>query len=160
MHWRSKVRASDADAVRELVGDTGFFSVEEVDVAVELVVEALEKGADVSGYEFMFAEDADGVMQGYVCYGPIPATQSSYDLYWIAVAPEQQRAGLGGRLIRKAEHEAAAKGALQMFVDTSGRAQYQPTRNFYERNGYHKAAELEDFYAPGDAKVIYVRKLG
>ena len=159
MHWRSKVRPEDADAVRKLVGDTGFFSAEETDVAVELVDEALEKGAAVSGYEFMFAEDEGGAMQGYVCYGPIPATLSSYDLYWIAVAPAQQRAGLGGRLIRKAEKEAVSRGAEQMFVDTSGRAQYEPTRRFYERSGYTKAAVLDNFYGPNDAKVIYSRKL-
>ena len=46
-----------------------------------------------------------------------------------------------------------------MYLDTSGRAQYAPTRAFYERKGYRVAARLEDFFAPGDDKVIYVRTL-
>jgi hypothetical protein len=46
-----------------------------------------------------------------------------------------------------------------MYVDTSGRAQYAPTRAFYEHMGYERAAVLEDFYAPGDAKVIYSKIL-
>jgi hypothetical protein len=34
-----------------------------------------------------------------------------------------------------------------------------PTHRFYERCGYRQAAFLEDFYAPGDGKVIFVRSL-
>jgi ribosomal protein S18 acetylase RimI-like enzyme len=158
--WRTKLRDSDAAAVKRLVTDTGFFSAAEVDVAVELVDEALTRGS-ASGYEFVFADDPKqpGELLGYACYGPIPATQASYDLYWIAVAPRRQRKGLGARLLAEAEREAAKRGAARMYVDTSGRAQYAPTRGFYERNGYQKAAELEDFYAPGDAKIIYARAL-
>ena len=37
MQWRNVVQTSDAEAVRTLVADTGFFSDEEVLVAVELV---------------------------------------------------------------------------------------------------------------------------
>jgi ribosomal protein S18 acetylase RimI-like enzyme len=84
---------------------------------------------------------------------------SSFDLYWIAVAPDKQRGGLGRDLIRESERLARGQGATQMFVDTAGRAQYAPTRAFYERMGYRKAAVLDDFYAPGDAKVIYSKIL-
>jgi hypothetical protein len=46
-----------------------------------------------------------------------------------------------------------------MFVDTSGREQYASTRAFYEHMGYQEVAVLNDFFAPGDDKIIYVRKL-
>ena len=46
-----------------------------------------------------------------------------------------------------------------MYVETAGREQYRPTRAFYEACGYEIAARLDDFYAPGDAKVIYLRVL-
>lgn len=158
MDWRYAVRESDAVAVRRLVADTGFFSADEVDLAVELVDEALQKGS-ASGYEFVFLDKSDNSLQGYVCYGPIPATKSGFDLYWIAVSPSLQGAGLGARLVAETERQALQQGATRMFVDTSGRPQYHPTRQFYERCGYNTAAELEDFYAPGDSKVIYAKKL-
>ncbi len=158
MAWRYAVRESDAAAVRSLVADTGFFSADEVDLAVELIDEAVQKGS-ASGYEFVFLDDTNTRLKGYVCYGPIPATKSSFDLYWIAVSPSQQGAGLGAKLVAETESRALQAAASQMFVDTSGRAQYRPTRQFYERCGYHKAAELDDFYAPGDSKVIYAKKL-
>lgn len=71
-----------------------------------------------------------------------------------------QRSGLGRELLLETERRAVALGAQQMFVDTSGRDQYTPTRAFYERMGYEKAAVLADFYAPGDAKIIYSKELG
>lgn len=160
MEWRAKVRAGDPNAVGQLVAATKFFSVAEKDVAVELVDEALARGA-ASGYLFVFADahEPPNKLAGYTCYGPIPATESSFDLYWIAVSPSLQRSGLGRELIRETERRASELGARQMFIDTSGRDQYAPTRAFYERMGYEKAAVLEDFYAPGDAKIIYSKQL-
>ncbi|MDH4124435.1 MAG: GNAT family N-acetyltransferase [Gammaproteobacteria bacterium] len=160
MHWRSTLQASDAGAVGRLVGATGFFSPEEQLIAIELVDEALARGK-ASGYEFLFADDPEQADQllGYTCFGPIPATRSSFDLYWIAVAPGQQRQGLGGKLLRESEKLARQLGATRMFVDTAGRGGYAPTRAFYERMGYHVEASISDFYAPGDAKVIYARDL-
>lgn len=160
MKWRTNVVATDSAAVRRLVDTTGFFSQEEIDVAAELVDETLAKGKE-AGYEFVFADapEKPGTLLGYSCFGAIPATASSFDLYWIAVAPGRQRSGLGAELIRESERLAKALGGTQMFVDTAGREQYAPTRAFYERMGYRKAAVLDDFYAPGDAKVIYAKIL-
>lgn len=160
MRWRNTVQASDAAAVKCLITETGFFNHEEVLVAIELVDETLARGK-ASGYEFVFADDPDqpGKLLGYTCYGLIPATQSSYDLYWIAVLPAQQGRGLGAQLMQESECLARAAGATQMYADTSGRDQYIPTRAFYERVGYDIAAVLPDFFAAGDDKVIFSKKL-
>ena len=160
MRWRVSLQKSDAVAVHALVAETGFFSEPEQLVAVELVEEALAHGKG-SGYEFVLADmpGRPGMLLGYTCFGPIPATKSSYDLYWIAVAPGHQGKGLGGKLMRKTERLAREHKATHMFIDTSGRAQYAPTRAFYRRMGYHKEATIRDFYAPGDDKVIYAKRL-
>jgi ribosomal protein S18 acetylase RimI-like enzyme len=160
MRWRTAVQTTDAEAVKVIVTDTGFFSAEEVLVAIELVDETLSRGK-ASGYEFVFvdAPGEPGKLLGYTCYGLIPATESSFDLYWIAVSPDHQGQGLGAELMRESERLARAAGATQMYADTSGREQYAPTRAFYERMGYEKAAVLRDFFAQGDDKVIYARTL-
>ena len=62
-------------------------------MAVELAHERLAKGP-LSDYHFILAEHY-GRLAGYVCYGPIPCTASSYDIYWIAVHPDMQGKGLG-----------------------------------------------------------------
>ncbi|MDX2114805.1 MAG: GNAT family N-acetyltransferase [Planctomycetota bacterium] len=159
MTWRTEVRPDDVAAVRDIVESTGFFHAHEVAVACELVEERLSKG-EASGYHFLFAHDSlQPAPLGYACFGPIACTEGSFDLYWIAVHQRSRGAGMGRLIARRAEEIAAAMGARRMYAETSGRELYAPTRAFYERCGYVAEARLEDFYAPGDAKVIYARSL-
>ncbi|MCL4191097.1 MAG: GNAT family N-acetyltransferase [Thermoguttaceae bacterium] len=155
LSYRYEPTRADRDAVRAIVESTGFFSEEEADVAAELVDERLAKGL-ASGYEFVFAE-SDGRMLGYACYGPIPATRESFDLYWIATDKRVQGQGIGRAILAECERLLAERGGGRMYLDTSGRSQYAPTHGFYERNGYRREAVLRDFFAPGDDKVIYLK---
>lgn len=157
MQWRYRVQAGDRDAVRGLVTATGFFSGAEVDIAVELVEDALVHG-DASEYHFVLVDGPGGRLQGYTCYGPVTPGSGDYDLYWIAVDPAAQRSGTGRALVVETERLAREAGAATMFVDTSGRVQYAPTREFYARMGYSVHEVVQDFYGPEDDKVIY-RKL-
>jgi ribosomal protein S18 acetylase RimI-like enzyme len=154
---RYDVAPSDREAVRTLVDRTGFFHGDEIDIAVELVDARLTNGV-ASGYEFVFA-DSPEALAGYACYGAIPCTAASFDLYWIAVDPHFQRQGLGRMLLEDVERQVAAKGGERIYIDTSGRDQYRRTRAFYERSGFCCEARLKDFYAPGDDRVIYVKNL-
>ena len=122
LRFRSKVRESDVSAIRRIVASTGFFAPAEIAVAVELAEECLQKGV-ARGYFFLFAEDHAGRILGYACYGPVPATQTTYDLYWIAVDREHQRDGLGRELLARVEAAIAATGGVDVYVDTSSRAQ-------------------------------------
>lgn len=154
---RQDVRPADADVVRELVESTGFFAPHETEIAVELVQERLARG-EVSGYYFLFADDGDRTI-GYACYGPIGCTIGSFDLYWIVVHADYRGRGLGRILLRETERRIAATGGRRVYIETSSRPLYEPTRGFYEKCGYQMEARLEDFYAPGDAKVIFSRGL-
>jgi ribosomal protein S18 acetylase RimI-like enzyme len=155
--WREEPRPSDRKRVREIVVSSAFFSDAEVEVAVELVQERLSKGVE-SGYYFLFAEQ-DRSVAGYSCFGPIPCTVESYDIYWIAVQEELRRSGLGARILKRVEEKIRNMGGKRIYVETSSRKQYKPTRSFYSRCGYRKEATLKDFYSPGDDKVIYLRVL-
>jgi ribosomal protein S18 acetylase RimI-like enzyme len=154
---RADVQPTDRDAVRRIVTATGLFRPAEVEVAVELVDARLAKGT-VSGYEFAFAEQKGDVV-GYICFGRNTLTVSSFDVYWIAVEPDRHGQGIGRLLLDEAERQIAAAGGTRIYIETSHRADYQATRGFYERCGYKLEAILEDFYAPGDSKAIYVRRL-
>lgn len=161
IQFRSKLRASDSEEVARLVKATGFFSQAEVEVAMELVQERRLKG-EASGYHFLLAQYGQGgqsSLLGYGCFGPIPCTLSSFDLYWIVVHPDVQGQGLGKRLLAKCEEEINKLGGSRVYVETSSRPQYHPTRCFYERCGYTLAATLADFYAPGDHKFMYCKAL-
>ena len=156
MTFRSDVSVADAYAVRRIVESSGFFSAEEADIAVELVNEALTKGAD-SGYAFLFAEDG-GRTVAYSCFGQIACTALSYTLYWLAVDQDYRHKGFGKCLLRLTEECIfQQQGGRCLYLDTSSRPQYAPTRRFYLSCGYQEAALLPDFYAPGDGKIIYFK---
>jgi ribosomal protein S18 acetylase RimI-like enzyme len=166
--FRDEPRASDAAAVREIVASTGFFHGFEIDVAVELIEDRL-KGGLASEYYFVFADDQGGRTIGYACFGPIACTVGSFDLYWIAVHDSLRGRGLGAALLSQAERLMAAglpgpgetrlPPVRRVYIETSARPQYEPTRAFYRRCGYAEEARLADFYAPGDDKLIYARGL-
>jgi ribosomal protein S18 acetylase RimI-like enzyme len=148
---------SDPEKIRTIVTETGFFSEDEIGIAVELVSERLSRGAQ-SGYFFLFAEEKDNLI-GYTCYGPVTGTQSSFDLYWIVVDQRFQECGIGKLLNLLTEDAVRKMGGTRLYAETSSKKQYEPTRAFYRKMGYHETAFLEDFYAPGDGKVIFVKRI-
>lgn len=157
LHYRQQILPSDPGAIFRIVQSSGFFSNEEIALARELAEEKLAQGNDCS-YQFLFAENKDIVL-GYTCYGLIPATCGSYDLYWIAVDEQLRSKGLGKELMLKTQHIIGDIGGRRIYVETSSRDQYKPTHSFYESCGYQKEALLKDFYAEGDSKIIYARTL-
>jgi len=154
---RRALRANDRGPIERLLGSTGFFNREELEVAMELVDDRLLEG-EQSHYRFLVAEHGSRVA-GYACWGPIPGTEESVDLYWIAVDPAFQGRGVGRALLTAAERWIAEAGRRRVWVETAGRPQYRPTRDFYLACGYRVAAELESFYAPGDDKVMFLKVL-
>jgi len=156
LSWRRIVEPEDAARVRDIVVSTGFFNEEEVEIAVELVTENLARGAEKSGYHFVFAE-TDGRTVGYSCFGPIAGTQESFDLFWIVVHDEFRGKGIGRAIMDESERLIPGMGGHRVYVETSSRDQYEPTRAFYLACGYSIDAIIKDFYAPGDGKVILVK---
>lgn len=157
LELRERVEERDALAIRELVAGTGFFSPTEIEIARELAEIAAREG-DASDYRFLLVGPPEALL-GYTCYGHIDGTQSSFDLYWIAVDRKHARRGLGRRLLAETEVRVARLGGRRLYAETSERPDYAPTRAFYEGQGYLREATLADFYAPGDAKAIYVKEL-
>ena len=149
--------AEDPARIRRLVAATGRFSADEQGIAEELALERIEKGR-LSGYEFEFACQGDRLL-GYACFGPIPGTEKSWDLYWIAVDPGQQGTGLGSSILARVEAAIRRAGGAMLYADTSSIAAYGPTRGFYLARGFGVTAELPDFYRPGDGKVIFSKRL-
>ncbi|KUG24444.1 d-alanine-d-alanine ligase [hydrocarbon metagenome] len=155
--YRQQIQHSDIGTIAEIVKSSGFFSTEERDIALELAEEKLTQPHD-SSYQFLFAEDEKRVV-GYTCYGLVPATSSSYDIYWIVVSKDLRGQGLGKLLMAETEKLILQSGGRQVYVETSSRNQYKPTHKFYETCGYHQEAFLKNFYHEGESKIIYAKVL-
>ena len=141
--------------LEQLTRGTGLFREEEIATAVELLDESL---AGDEAYRFLGAF-ADDELVGYACWGATPGTVATSDLYWIVVDRERQGSGIGSRLLTEVERLLMADGRRLVVVETSSRADYQPTRGFYEARGYTRTATIPAYYAPGDDLVIYTKDL-
>ncbi|MBN2698658.1 MAG: GNAT family N-acetyltransferase [Bacteroidales bacterium] len=157
VNLRKNVMWSDKEHVESIVRSTGFFREDEVLIAVELVEEYLKKGTE-SGYEFIFAE-VDGETVGYSCFGLIPCTLHSFDLYWIATHNDFHNRGIGKKLLLETEIAIRKLGGHAIYAETSSKELYAPTRTFYEKNDFRIKGYFEDFYDEGDDKVVYLKVL-
>ena len=149
-------KPDDRASIESVLRATGAFSEEEVGVALELF-DLSTSGRDPS-YRFLCAESG-AAFAGYACYGEIPLTRGSFDLYWIAVDPRRGRIGAGRALVDRMLEEIAAEGGRKVFIETSSREPYAPARAFYARAGFRPIARYADFYSAGDDKLVFERSV-
>jgi ribosomal protein S18 acetylase RimI-like enzyme len=148
-HHRSKLAS--------LLGQTPEFNAADVAVALELVDAALGTPEDAS-YRFIVCEEADHLL-GYACFGHTPMTESCFDLYWLVVAPDARRRGIGRLLVESVEGEVGRAGGRLLRVETSGLESYGGARGLYERAGYSIASRIRDFYASGNDLFVFIKYL-
>ena len=154
---RAMLPAEVPELVR-ITAETGFFRPDEVSVAEEVLTEAARSGAG-AGYQVYVAHSGHRLL-GYVCFGPTPLTRGTWDMYWLAVAPDQQRRGIGRRLMQLAEGEIVRQGGRLIVLETSSQELYAPTRRFHQSLGYLELGRIPDFYDVGDDKVMFGKPVG
>lgn len=143
------VRPEDREALDRLLRRVENFTPEEVGVALELVDGAIRDPRG-SGYEVLVFRDDEGTLRGYVCYGPTPLTEGTFDLYWIAVDPDCRGRGVGRLLHDAMLADLRGRGARLVRLETSSQDSYDGTMRFYEALGYEVVSRVKDFYRPGD----------
>jgi GNAT superfamily N-acetyltransferase len=156
--FRTIPEKRDIESIREIVESTKFFYDHEIEIAVELVTERLNLG-EVTGYYFVFA-DYGGITVAYSCFGPIEMSKTSFDLYWIATHNDYRGKGIGKKLLDETFNSARHMGCRIIIAETSGLPHYAPTRAFYDTTGFELEARLKDFYAMGDDKLFYTKRIG
>jgi aminoglycoside 6'-N-acetyltransferase I len=154
------IKNNDREKIYNILVDTKNFNEEEIKVAMELVDIYLENG-EQKDYEFFVDrnEENNNIVNGYVCIGPRPMTDGTYDLYWIAVNPNIQSKGIGSKLIKYIEEHIKEKNGRLVWIETSSKPSYEKERKFYEKNMYDKLAEIKDFYRVNDSLIIYGKYL-
>lgn len=96
---------------------------------------------------------------GYICYGPTPMTDGTYDLYWIASDPKVRGQGVGAALVSAMEGELRRQNGRLVRVETSAMEAYGPTRGFYQAMRYKEEARFRDFYRVGEDLIILSKRL-
>ena len=127
-------------------------------MVAEEVIDSYLHDPHGSGYHVFVAED-DSAVVGYICYGPAPLTEGTWDIYWMAVDRERQGQGTGSALMEKAEEEIKRSGGRMVVIETSSTPAYEGARRFYLSHSYELIARIPDFYALGDDKLILQKRL-
>jgi ribosomal protein S18 acetylase RimI-like enzyme len=153
-----RMETPDRAAVKGIIASVGNFNQAEIDCALELIDIYLQV-KEQKDYRIAVCTDSDSKVRGYVCWGPIPLTQGSYDIYWIATHPDSQGKGLGGSLIAYVENFIREENGRLLFIETSSKESYENTVRFYRRLGFQQTSRIRDFYDVGDDKLIFVKEL-
>jgi GNAT superfamily N-acetyltransferase len=147
----------DRESLRQLLIETAVFTAEEIAIALELIDSVLEK-PEQRDYAIHVYDEGAGAL-GYYCIGPTPATEGTFDLYWIAVKPSEHGKGIGGALNTHAEAWARSRGGRLIIAETSSRPTYERTRRFYLSQGYAELARIPEYYRVDDDLVVFGKYL-
>ncbi|RJO70562.1 MAG: N-acetyltransferase [Myxococcales bacterium] len=151
----------DRDPLAHLVRRIENFNTSEVDIALELIDEAVQK-KDQSSYKIIVALEPEGEEErilGYICFGKTPMTEHTYDLYWIAVDPERRGRGVGNQLLKAMEESLRHNGGRTIRVETSSRETYDGTLEFYTNTGFIMVGRIPKFYQENDDLIILCKTL-
>jgi len=157
MKVRSLVEKDRARLLSILIRTRSFTSAE-IDVAMELIDSVLKDPTQKDYHIDCLVDDQDQAI-GYICYGPAPMTEGTFDLYWIAVDPDFQEKGAGSKLLSFLEGVLKSQRGRLMLADTSTVPHYEKTQRFYLKNGFKEVARVPDYYRPGNDKVTFCKKL-
>lgn len=147
------IHPDDREALLDILQRTPNFRPDEVLVAIELIDDSIAR-PEVSGYHTLVC-DCDGRVSGYVCYGPTPMTDHTFDLYWIVVDASIHGRGLGRALWEACREQVLARGGRLIRVETSSTELYGATKAFYAAIGLELLAKVPDFYRDGDDLLMY-----
>jgi len=148
----------DRPAVLDIIQTTQMFTPEEVAVAAELIDIYLDQ-PNQRDYFLVVAENRAGRVVGYLCYGPTPLTEGTYDLYWMAVAHEEQGRGFGRELVHWLENAVREAAGRMILIETSSQPKYERTRRFYIGLNYREVSRVPDFYRKGDDRITFAKSL-
>jgi ribosomal protein S18 acetylase RimI-like enzyme len=146
------MRREDLDGVRLVLDSTGLFPSS----MVEEMAEPFLSGK--APHLWLVALSEDGV-SGFAYCEPERMTDGTHNLLAIAVASDHQRSGVGAAMVRQVESSVRDQNGRLLLVETSTDPDQDGARSFYLKNGFTEEARIRDFYAPGQTKVVFWKKL-
>lgn len=149
---------TDGPQILDITARIDIFTQQEFDAVEEVLLEYMANGSPPDGYHLLVYREGEKVL-GFTCYGVRYLAEGVYDLFWIAVDPDARRKGVGSALITATEEAVRKMGGRILIAETSGTADYESTREFYNRMGYENEASIKDFYKTGDDLKIYTKRV-
>ncbi len=150
--------AEDQSAILDLAVASGLFQEHEAGALAEMLADAFTGGLQDHHWIVMEQGAAASPLTGAACFAPEVMSDRVWNLYFIAVVPQDQGRGLGTALLTHVEETLRRQDARLLLIETSSLDSFERTRRFYLGNGYEEEARIRDFYRAGEDKVVF-RKL-
>ncbi|MBM4338356.1 MAG: GNAT family N-acetyltransferase [Deltaproteobacteria bacterium] len=150
--------SEDREKLRQMIIRTSVFTDDEVGVAMELI-DIVIGNKNQKDYTIVCTVDGHNEPAGYVCYGPVPMTQGTFDLYWIVIDPKVQGQKIGSELLDYMEREIRELQGRMILADTSSIPSYEKANRFYLKRGFKEVARIADYYWKGNDRITYCKKL-
>ena len=112
-----------------------------------------------SSTDIWFTSTKDGIPISIAYCAPERMTMGTYNLYAIAVQKDQQGKGIGKSMMEYIENKLREENHRILIVETSGKSEFELTREFYLKCNYVSQAVIPEFYEEGDDKVVFWKKL-
>jgi ribosomal protein S18 acetylase RimI-like enzyme len=152
------LESRDRNSLENIIHSADNFHPKDILIAEELIDDVLAKG-NSSDYIVHVCEDGNGIIQGYVCFGQNPLTDSTFDFYWMVIDRQFQGRGIGLMLFQHVEIQVKERGGKLLMCETSSLEGYDRVVRLYEKLGYQFVARIPDFYREGDDRLIYMKQL-
>ncbi|NEQ44782.1 MAG: GNAT family N-acetyltransferase [Leptolyngbya sp. SIOISBB] len=144
--------AADHDALIALATATGLFEPDQTQLLADMM--------QSPGEEDVWFTDDDGTAPVGVAYlAPEKMTHGTWNLYWIAVHPDQQKQGRGKAILSHVEQWLMDQGERILLVETAGTQDFDYVRKFYADNGFEQEARIRDFYDSEVDKIIFRKSM-
>lgn len=150
LHTRALSR-DDLSAVSTILDGTGLFPSELLPGMAE---------SYLSGSNQLWLVICEGeTVVGFAYAEPERMTDNTHNLLAIAVSPDRQNVGIGKALVGAVERQLAETAGRVLLVETSSLSDYEGTRAFYDGLGFTREARVREFYAAGEDKIVFWKKL-
>ncbi len=114
---------------------------------------------DGTGEALWLTAEADGIAKGFAFAEPEAMTDATWNLRAIAVDPASHRSGAGRSLLAQLEALLKDRGARLLVIDTTQTEDQTAARAFYAGLGYAQVARIPNFFADGEDKVSFIKRL-
>lgn len=142
----------DLPRLQDMLDATQLFPSE---MLPDMVAPALRGESDDLWLTCRLGGDAIGL-----CYTrPEEMADRVWNMLALGIHPLHQRAGCGASLLAATEAALAQLGARLLIVETSGTDAFAPARAFYRKARFQEIARLPDYWADGDDKVTFLKRL-
>ncbi len=151
---------ADTSRLVALAVATGLFEPADADLLLRDVLDNIHAGRLGADHVATVCTDGpDGLPAAWAYFARDEMADGVWELFWIGVTPERHGEGIGEALLRSVESDVSARKGRLLLIATSSTPPLSRTRQFYGKRGYAECGRVPDFYADGDDKVLYVKRM-